>query len=56
MPVILDVTKQEQIDQAVQTVQQELARRGNAPLVGLVNNAGVRERWMERWVDRWGRL
>lgn len=36
-----DVTQQEQVDAAVKTVEAELARRGNLPLVGLVNNAGV---------------
>ncbi len=41
VPLILDVTKQEQVDAAVQTVQEELGRRGGVSLVGLVNNAGV---------------
>lgn len=41
LPIILDVTKQEQIYAAVQTVQETLAAKGGLPLVGLVNNAGV---------------
>jgi NAD(P)-dependent dehydrogenase (short-subunit alcohol dehydrogenase family) len=41
VPLILDVTKQEQIDAAVQTVKDTLAAKGGLPLVGLVNNAGV---------------
>lgn len=41
VPIILDVTKQEQIDAAVQTVKSTLTAKGGVPLVGLVNNAGV---------------
>ncbi|EKU22812.1 3-hydroxybutyrate dehydrogenase [Nannochloropsis gaditana CCMP526] len=41
VPIILDVTKQEQIDKAVQTVSSTLDSLGGRPLVGLVNNAGV---------------
>lgn len=40
-PLILDVTKAAQITAALRTVKEELARRGNLPFLGLVNNAGV---------------
>jgi NAD(P)-dependent dehydrogenase (short-subunit alcohol dehydrogenase family) len=40
-PLILDVTNPAQITAALRTVQEELARRGNLPFLGLVNNAGV---------------
>ena len=41
VPIILDVTRQADIDTAVAFVTAELAARGGLPLVGLVNNAGV---------------
>jgi NAD(P)-dependent dehydrogenase (short-subunit alcohol dehydrogenase family) len=41
VPVILDVTKQDQIIAALATIRSELAARGGLSLVGLVNNAGV---------------
>ncbi len=40
VPLILDVTKKDTIDAALEQVQGTLATRG-LPLVGLVNNAGV---------------
>lgn len=40
-PLILDVTNPAQIIAALRTVQDELARRGDLPFLGLVNNAGV---------------
>ena len=43
VPVIIDVTKQEQIDAAVGTVREALRSRGNLPLAAIVNNAGVAE-------------
>ena len=41
VPVIIDVTKQEQVDAAVATVRDTLRERGNLPLAAVVNNAGV---------------
>lgn len=43
IPVMLDVTKQEQIKQAIQIVQAEIAKTstGESGLNGLVNNAGI---------------
>ena len=40
-PLLLDVTNPAQIMSALRTVQDELARRGDLPFLGLVNNAGV---------------
>jgi len=40
-PLILDVTNPAQITAALRSVQDELARRGNLPFLGLINNAGV---------------
>ncbi len=37
----LDVTKQEQVDQAYETVANELTKRNNIPLYGIVANAAV---------------
>lgn len=42
-PLMIDVTKQEQVDEASQRVKRELAEEG-MPLVGLVNNAGISRR------------
>lgn len=43
IPVMLDVTKSEQIEQAIQIVQAEIAKTstGKSGLNGLVNNAGI---------------
>lgn len=42
-PLIIDVTKQEQVDEASKRVKREIAEEG-VPLVGLVNNAGISRR------------
>ena len=41
VPVLIDVTQPAQVAEAARAVRSELARRGGAKLVGLVNNAGV---------------
>lgn len=41
VPVILDVTKHDQIDEARGLIEEELSKRGGLPFTGLINNAGV---------------
>jgi len=40
VPIILDVTKQEQIDKAIEQVNEQLKKEGRQ-LFGLINNAGI---------------
>lgn len=41
VPLLMDVTKEEQVLAARDAVEAELQQRGGLPLVGLVNNAGI---------------
>ena len=51
IPIILDVTKEEQIKEATQTVQSFLSKHPQLELISVVNNAGISARIPSEYID-----